>query len=135
MAVITPLYPSQTVTSTGPLAAVSISTFVRDWTLVMEVLSLSSGAATIDLEETLDGLNFRTLWSLTWNGPLGPASGAYSAGVVDPATCRASLRCYEVAGSGPTATTYMGDAGGELRANVVQLSAGAALTFGAWIET
>jgi hypothetical protein len=135
MATINSLYAPQTATSTGPLAPVDISGFVNDWTLICEAVAVSPGQATVNFEESLDGFeSFRTLWCVSWDGPLGPNAGDYSAGAFDPATNRQSLRCYEAIGSGPNSTSYMGCAGGEIRANIVQLSAGTTLTFSAWLE-
>jgi hypothetical protein len=132
MAILTPLYTLQTVSSTGPLSPVSVSSVNSDWSLCTECIALSPASqAVINFEESLTGFSTsRVLWTVVWNGALGNATGSYSAGTFDPSSAKQSLRAYQLEG-----TSYMGTAGAQLRANIVELTDNGAVTWSAWLET
>jgi len=110
-------------------SAISIASFVSDWTVKVRAYgdqSAAGGPASLDagqearivIEESLDGFTtVRTLWVFDFLGGTGSEGTAQS------------VRKYEM-----EKTSLFGQAGAEVRANLEVLSAGSSITYEVWIE-
>jgi len=124
----------QTVTATGavtPTAGLSISGVTGDFTVCVEIISLTAGkTARIQLESSTNsftGVTADAVFQVI--GQEGQGGTTYTAGAYNPTTEKFSVRKYQM----QNPQNY-GLAGGVARLNLIDLDSGSSLTLHGWLE-